>query len=90
MIRRGSIARSCALAISSMLALTIDAEAAMAPSAIDASTPALHLASGGCGVGLRRTASGHCVHEALDRRHCQPGMHAVSFPNGKGYRCVVS
>jgi hypothetical protein len=45
-------------------------------------------AAGGCGSGMHRSLVGVCRHDAVARRHCQPGFHAVSFPNGDGYRCV--
>ena len=57
------------------------------PAAVDTRSD-VQLASGGCGAGHHRTLSGRCAPDVVDRRHCQPGMHAISFPSRSGYRCV--
>jgi hypothetical protein len=64
-------------------------EAAMLPPPADVFVnSSLQLVAGDCGVGFHRNLWGHCRPNAVPRRHCQPGFHAISFPNGSGYRCV--
>jgi hypothetical protein len=75
---------SCCL-IAALLAASA-AQAGLAPARIQTSD--IRLAAMGCGPGYRLDASGACV-DYLDRsRICPPGLFAVSFPNGNGYRCV--
>lgn len=72
----------------------------LAAGSADAAMPTAPLASGfgsdiqlvaaGCGPGFHRNLWGYCRHNAVPRRHCPVGLHAVSFPNGSGYRCVAN
>lgn len=64
-------------------------DAAMLPTPVAGyAAPDLQLTAGGCGAGFHHNLWGHCRPNAVSRRHCQPGFHAISFPNGSGYRCV--
>jgi len=76
-----------------MLLAVTSVEAAMLPSpAAGLSTSEVQLAAEACGAGFHRNTAGICIHNAIQTampgRHCQPGLHAISFPNGAGYRCV--
>jgi hypothetical protein len=87
-IGTGCKALQLALVIGFMLSPIADARAAATPATDGVAARASQLRSGGCEVGLRHTLSGECVRDVAVNRHCQPGMHAVSFPKGSGYRCV--
>lgn len=63
------------------------AQAAMAPPPAIAPSD-VRPAGETCGFGSRLDASGLCV-DAMDySRRCSPGLFAIPFPNGNGYRCV--
>ena len=71
-----------------LLAVTAADAAMLPPPAAAYPTSNVLLTAGGCGAGFHRNLAGVCRRDAVARRHCQPGFHAISFPTGNGFRCV--
>ncbi len=87
----GSVIAVAAAGMILLAVTSVEAAMLLAPPA-GLSTSEAQLAAEDCGAGFHRNTAGICIHNAIHtampRRHCQPGLHAISFPNGAGYRCV--
>ncbi|WP_158812669.1 hypothetical protein [Methylocapsa sp. S129] len=68
--------------------LAAPAQAAMKPVVETAATSDIALAGAACSYGYHLDVSGLCVDSMDYSRRCSPGLFAVQFPNGNGYRCV--
>ena len=73
--------------VAASLCAAAPAQAAMRP-ALQPAASDIQRTGAECSYGYHLDISGVCVDSMDYSRICPPGLFAVSFPNGNGFRCV--